>query len=936
MCMLLLHTAVTAFAEHTTGPAPAETPLFSFGCIADIQYADKEAADGRRYSEGRQKLAYAIEQLNGRPLACVVNLGDLSDGIKKEDTAAVLDVYKSLKHRIIHVAGNHDMVLNRESELKETLGLASLNYTIDIMEFRFVVINSLDVSVFSNDPEKKRLAKEILAANPAFRPYDGKLSAELLSWMEQQFREARAERKNVIVCSHVPAYGAACAVDPGACLWNSAETLELLSRYNDVVRLWLSGHHHPGGYAVRDDIHHLTVPAVGNAPENGNAFAIIDVYSSKLVVQGFGTVPSRVLTVTKQHTSPPRSSEKNGIVRGAVTDGSGRPVAGAWVMTDNGRVLKSAADGSFSFAALSAGAYAVKTLAPGMEASLSPGISVIGETPAVVHITMKNADTADGIVYGYVKDRTSGQQIYATLEIKDERGPVRWFDIAGVPFGGKSDVPATLWHDKNRRFWTSGTFAFMAAPGKAAMTVKADGYAPVNMSIDVQSGKETPVDIIMDRLYDPVQDGWYKGDFHAHGVHGENIYRVNIPFMSYILRAERYHWFYLSADFNNDGIKTDSGIIAQQEGGDDLFLMLNAEYPKSKAGHVGNIGIAPPKKALPYATYANAEIIKRDIVDKGGAAVPVHPLTGHMRNRELPFIILGAPELICGFDFYTGWTPPVEKLWTTLLNKGYRLCRTATSDAAFDVGRSPGTMGATFIHPRSVLNNENIVAAFKEGRTFISWDGALLLFTVDGRVCGESFPSGDAKRKAEISLCYAPGAKTVIKVLRNGEPFMQLPATVPPTGRISFDFELSEKAKAWYTAMCALEGKSDKVIAATSPFYFGDWTTPAPALAKVNVTVFDADTQTPVNAKVEIIDSGRTVQTFNAMNGSLSIDARIFHRITVSASGYTSVEKSILGSPALASFISDITEEGLQDWTQYEKALELLQSVHIDFPMKRK
>jgi hypothetical protein len=212
-------------------------------------------------------------------------------------------------------------------------------------------------------------------------------------------------------------------------------------------------------------------------------------------------------------------------------------------------------------------------------------------------------------------------------------------------------------------------------------------------------------------------------------------------------------------DFSNDGIPTEPPRIAQAENGPDLFLALNAEYPKTYGGHVGSVGIGPPGKPLPYPRYSNTEVIKRDIACQGGAAVPVHPLTGHMKSRELPFLMLGAPELVCGFDFYTGWSDRLEKTWAMFLNRGYRLCRTATSDAAFDWDAPPEHGRHVHYPDGGRLNRETIVGAFEAERTALSWESALLIFTVDGACCGTVLPATGRCARVPLSSITRPATR---------------------------------------------------------------------------------------------------------------------------------------------------------------------------------
>ena len=74
-----------------------QTPLFSIGLFADAQYADRD--DFERPTElGRvkyfrsvpERLARALADFRskGESLACIVNLGDIIDGVSADDITA--------------------------------------------------------------------------------------------------------------------------------------------------------------------------------------------------------------------------------------------------------------------------------------------------------------------------------------------------------------------------------------------------------------------------------------------------------------------------------------------------------------------------------------------------------------------------------------------------------------------------------------------------------------------------------------------------------------------------------------------------------------------------------------------------------------------------------------------------------------------------------
>jgi hypothetical protein len=149
-------------------------------------------------------------------------------------------------------------------------------------------------------------------------------------------------------------------------------------------------------------------------------------------------------------------------------------------MTHTGILKQAGTDGTFRFTALPESRYTLKILAPGMEEMIHSGIDVAAGKTAPVRIAMKTATNAMTLVSGHVTDKTSGAKLAAYFEIQDTAGPIRWFDAAGTPYGGRTDIRKKVWHQKNKRFWTTGDFAFSARPGKLKLTAQADGYATLS------------------------------------------------------------------------------------------------------------------------------------------------------------------------------------------------------------------------------------------------------------------------------------------------------------------------------------------------------------------------------------------------------------------------------------------------------------------------
>lgn len=78
--------------------------------------------------------------------------------------------------------------------------------------------------------------------------------------------------------------------------WNAGDIERVLLRHPSV-KMVLTGHDHLGAYALRGGIHHITLEGLVEAPADSNAFATVHVYPDDIVIDGFGSVKSRVLSI---------------------------------------------------------------------------------------------------------------------------------------------------------------------------------------------------------------------------------------------------------------------------------------------------------------------------------------------------------------------------------------------------------------------------------------------------------------------------------------------------------------------------------------------------------------------------------------------------------------------------------------------------------------
>ena len=482
---------------------------------------------------------------------------------------------------------------------------------------------------------------------------------------------------------------------------------------------------------------------------------------------------------------------------------TGRTEPGAWVVSNCGQVAQADKKGEFELELPVQGVYCLKAMKDGYDEVVCPWLEVPTRGP--VNLSLGACPNPKRrVVHGNLGHP-------AQLTITDSGQPVRGFDFAGTEVGSYP-APKGVWHQKNQFFWTLGEYCFTAT-GEVR---------------------------IVETLAFPElrQRGWLQGDFHAHIVHGENFYRANIQQMDFICRAEGYDWIYLSGAHANDKYPVDYWELAKFLSDDRMFLRVNNEFPKNIYGHHGNLN-CPPLTTRDYGPgysedrVTNLELAEKTIYARGGLAVPVHPLYGDvvrvnrkngrkmygMINNELVLWLLCRPDLVPVIDFFYFPEARAERFWYKLLNRGYTLGCSGTSDAAFDVGRSPGSSHVTFAKLDGAVSGEALVEAFKTGRTMVSYRGAAVIIEIDGKTSGAVFKPGEDVRRLKVDAYADPGRKMTLRVVRNGEVFAEKTAEVPADGKFSLERELVELENAWFVATLREAGNLS-IRAAASPIYF--------------------------------------------------------------------------------------------------------------------
>jgi manganese-dependent ADP-ribose/CDP-alcohol diphosphatase len=277
--------------------AQAEQPLFSFGVIADAQYAEQDTAGARAYRESLAKLERCSAALQREKPEFVIHLGDFVD----RDAASldrILAVWSKVPSPRYHVLGNHDFVTTR-TELLQRLGMPAPWYDFTAGSWRFIVLDGMNLSVAGGWPPSDRHATEgevLLAslkqsgANNA-HPWNGAVGPDQRRWLQRTLADAVRKGQRAIVFCHFPTLAESCR--PDHLLWDHAAVASLLES-SPATAAYMNGHDHQGGYAERNGVHYVTLPGMVEH-DAASACKVVDVYRDKLVLRAAGQTASQPL-----------------------------------------------------------------------------------------------------------------------------------------------------------------------------------------------------------------------------------------------------------------------------------------------------------------------------------------------------------------------------------------------------------------------------------------------------------------------------------------------------------------------------------------------------------------------------------------------------------------------------------------------------------------
>jgi len=509
----------------------------------------------------------------------------------------------------------------------------------------------------------------------------------------------------------------------------------------------------------------------------------------------------------------------------------------------------------------------------------------------------------------------------------------------------------------------------------------------VQQEFDLAAGQETNLTFTLRRILDLRKKGWYAGDSHVHMLHGERTIAVDFDFVALTAQAEDLQYLSLAQAWNLEDPtpeRLDAELHSRSKS--DCWLAWNLEAPKNYykgdagrcLGHCWNMGLAGrtskgldvirvllDASAWDYESskpiYANFES-HRLIHSQGGSVFYSHPARwwmgawggqgGYPRIEqmrvsnmavELPLDTLLGPTFD-GLDVITG---PGEfeanakafELWCLLLNHGYRVTATGSSDACFDRpgGAVPGVPRLyTFVPGR--FSMAKVTRAASMGKTFVT-TGPLLIATLDNEAPGTAFPAGPRKHALAIEA-WASGAGSGglqrLEVLRNGRLFQQV-AIGGHQESFQTNFTVQETETAWYCVRVAGADASSQV-AISGAFYFDGqgYRRPSPVPARIHAMILDAQSGRKLEGTLtEVTFEGtipRNGKRYALPDGEKLISVPGTARLRAEANGHTPLTLSpVLDSPELVQTVTGLSDSDLLNWSTFDGLTEQLGRIELTF-----
>ena len=409
------------------------------------------------------------------------------------------------------------------------------------------------------------------------------------------------------------------------------------------------------------------------------------------------------------------------------------------------------------------------------------------------------------------------------------------------------------------------------APGHYVVRVsKGPMFETTERAVTIEAGHEVDLGrVTLRRRVDLRRLGWYGGDPDGDVYHGQRIYTdVTAETAERVGRAVGLDWI-TPANWGEPDPKTwvEARAVMTRLSSPDLLFRF-ADEKKWHIGHFCFVGLDRPDgegfdEFWDILKRLNPSEGLQAVRTSGAATFANHPVRYWMSGvnnktfvtnmyANMPFDVAAA-GLLDGVNINEGGEDAL-KLWSLLLDHGYRVAATAGADFSLDHpgGWLPG-LSRLYIHAPAGLDERAIVAAIRGGRTIVS-TGPMLVASLDDELPpGAVVATGRSHRISARGWARSDQADRLKRVELSAHGRAQQARDLDGTAaEVFFDWAPSGEHD-WVAVRLVAESG----WAMTSAFHAAapGWEFPKPVTGKVAVKVVGLTAEQRRGAKVEVWDN---------------------------------------------------------------------------------
>ncbi len=285
----ILTVATTIVPLHACSPIKN---TIRFGLTTDSHYADREDAGTRYYRQSLNKMQEFVEVMNTEKVDFVIHLGDFKDedlNKKEADTLHYLrqleSEYAKFQGSRFHCVGNHDVdSITKEQFLLnvENTGISNNKsyYSFNKNGFHFIVLDAN----FNKD-----------GSHHFFKEgsdwLDTNLTQKQINWLKEDLKNTQLP--TIVFCHH-PLFEY--YHDGNKYHINDFKEVQQILETSKKVLAVFQGHIHNEEFREINNIHYITqFGMVDYSGLENNSFAIVELTSNSLKVEGFKRTSKKVL-----------------------------------------------------------------------------------------------------------------------------------------------------------------------------------------------------------------------------------------------------------------------------------------------------------------------------------------------------------------------------------------------------------------------------------------------------------------------------------------------------------------------------------------------------------------------------------------------------------------------------------------------------------------